>query len=93
MQSEKLQGFIESTILKEKYPGYNYALYLLEADDIVYRKIGYSLLAPLFKKLPKDLQEHVRFVWQIETEKGKLNLKFVKCCNEIFSMRNKVSVK
>ena len=86
MQSEKLQVSVKSAILKEKYPGYNYALYFLEADNIIHRRIGYSLLAPLFKNLPNDLQEYICFMWQIETEKGKLNFKFVKCCNEIFSM-------
>ncbi|MCG3221119.1 MAG: hypothetical protein H7641_07025 [Candidatus Heimdallarchaeota archaeon] len=86
MQSEKLQGLVESKILKEKYPGYNYALYFLEAEGIIHRRIGYSLLAPIFKNLPRDLQEHICFMWQIETEKGKLNFKFVKCCNEIFSL-------
>ncbi|MHA1953786.1 MAG: hypothetical protein ACW96U_07565 [Candidatus Heimdallarchaeaceae archaeon] len=93
MQSEKLQGLVESTILKVKYPGYNYALYFLESEDIVHRRIGYSLLAPLFKNLPKDLQEYICYMWQIETEKGKLNFKFAKCCYDIFSMEKKISGK
>jgi hypothetical protein len=89
MQSRKLQGSVEATILREKYPGYSYALYFLESEDIIYRRVGYSLLAPLFKNLPYELREYICFMWQIETEKGRLNLKFVKCCNEIFSMERR----
>jgi len=84
MMEENTKQMYETTI-KEKYPSYSYAILFLDADNINQRKIGYSLLAPLFKLLPKELQEYVRYVWAIDSEKRKMPYSFVKCCEKIFA--------
>ena len=84
MQEESAKQVFDSNELGEKYPGYKYAVYFIEHEDIVQRKVGYSLLAPLFRLLPKELQEYIRYIWQIDTEKRKMPFSFVKCCNNIF---------
>jgi hypothetical protein len=84
MMEENTKQMYETTI-KEKYPSYNYAILFLDADNINQRKIGYSLLAPLFKLLPKELQEYVKFIWEIDPEKRKMPYSFVKCCEKIFA--------
>lgn len=84
MQSKETEGILSSEVIREKYPCYSYAVYFLEQDDIMQRKVGYSLLAPLFRLLPKDLQEYIKYIWQIEGEKHRMPFSFVKCCNQIF---------
>ncbi len=84
MEEKNTKQMYETTI-KEKYPSYNYAILFLDADNINQRKIGYSLLAPLFKLLPKELQDYVRYVWEIDSEKRKMPYSFVKCCERIFA--------
>ena len=84
MEEKNTKQMYETTI-KEKYPSYNYAILFLDADNINQRKIGYSLLAPLFKLLPKELQNYVRYVWEIDSEKRKMPYSFVKCCERIFA--------
>jgi hypothetical protein len=84
MMEENTKQMYETTI-KEKYPSYSYAILFLDADNINQRKIGYSLLAPLFKLLPKELQEYVKFIWEIDPEKRKMPYSFVKCCEKIFA--------
>ena len=84
MEEENTKQMYETTI-KEKYPCYNYAILFLDADNINQRKIGYSLLAPLFKLLPKELQEYVKLIWEIDPEKRKMPYSFVKCCEKIFA--------
>ena len=84
MEKENAKQMYETTI-REKYPSYYYAILFLDADNINQRKIGYSLLAPLFKLLPKELQEYIRFTWEIDSEKYKMPRSFVKCCEKIFA--------
>ncbi len=84
MKEENTKQMYETTI-REKYPCYSYAILFLDADNINQRKIGYSLLAPLFKLLPKELQEYVKFIWEIDSEKRKMPHSFVKCCEKIFA--------
>ena len=83
MEKENIEQIFDKS-LREKYPCYNYAILFLRSDDIHQRKIGYSLLAPLFNRLPGDLQEYVRYIWEIDTEKYKMPCSFVKCCEKIF---------
>jgi hypothetical protein len=83
MEKEKTKQIYETSI-REKYPCYNYALLFLKGDTISQRKIGYSLLAPLFHQLPQELQEYIRLAWQVDPEKYKMPRSFVKCCEKIF---------
>jgi len=85
MKEEASQQIILAEIVKEKFPCYKYAVVFLESEDIIQRKIGYSLLAPLFKLLPKELQGYVRYIWEIDSEKRKMPYSFVKCCEKIFA--------
>ena len=85
MKEEASKQILESEEIKDKFPCYKYAVVFLEAEDIIQRKIGYSLLAPLFKLLPKELQEYVSYMWEIDTEKRKMPYSFVKCCEKIFA--------
>ena len=85
MKEEVSQQIVKADLIKEKFPCYKYAVVFLESDDIIQRKIGYSLLAPLFKLLPKELQEYVRYIWEIDAEKRKMPYSFVKCCEKIFA--------
>lgn len=87
MTEEASKQIFRSEKIKEKYPCYQYAIIFLEADDIIKRKIGYSLLAPLFKELPKEIQEYTSYIWEIDREKWKLPYSFVKCCEKIFSQK------
>ncbi|MCE7741605.1 MAG: hypothetical protein GOP50_04035 [Candidatus Heimdallarchaeota archaeon] len=85
MKEEASKQILESEVIKEKFPCYKYAVVFLEAEDIIQRKIGYSLLAPLFKLLPEELQEYISYMWEIDTEKRKMPYSFVKCCEKIFA--------
>ena len=84
MQEEKKIQSGVSEVIADKYPGYKYAVHFLEHEDIIQRKVGYSLLAPLFRLLPNELQEYIRYVWQFDTEKSKMPYSFVKCYETIF---------
>ena len=84
MEEENILQLYEDTI-REKYPCYSYAILFLKGDNIQQRKIGYSLLAPLFSQLPSELQEFVRFTWETDHEKYKMPRSFVKCCEKIFA--------
>jgi len=85
MQTNDLKGISETlNIIQEKYPCYNYLIYFMQSEDFTLRRVGFSLVAPLFKLLPKEIQEYVRFAWEIETKKGKFPYSFVKACNSIF---------
>jgi len=84
MEKESTKQLYQTTI-RGKYPSYNYAILFLDSDNISQRKIGYSLLAPLFKTLPRELQEYIRFIWEIDSEKFKMPRSFVKCCEKIFA--------
>ncbi|TFG08792.1 hypothetical protein EU534_02600 [Candidatus Heimdallarchaeota archaeon] len=85
MKEETSQQIIQAETIKEKFPCYKYAVVFLESEDIIQRKIGYSLLAPLFKLLPKELQQYVSYIWEIDSEKRKMPYSFVKCCEKIFT--------
>ena len=84
MQTEGVKCSYDASYIEEKYPCYRYAIHFIENEDIVQRKVGYSLLAPLFKILPNEVQEYIRYIWQIEQEKGRMPFTFVKCCEAIF---------
>ncbi|MHA1707789.1 MAG: hypothetical protein ACTSX6_02310 [Candidatus Heimdallarchaeaceae archaeon] len=84
MQTEGIPCYEETTCIREKYPGYRYAVHFIEHEDIVQRKIGYSLLATFFQQLPGEMQEYVKKMWKKDQEKGKMPEKFVKCCETIF---------
>ena len=85
MEEENTKQVYESSVMREKYSCYDYAIRFIEADSISQRKIGYSLLAPIFLRLPKDLQEYIRYIWEIDSEKRRMPYKFVKCFEEIFA--------
>ncbi len=85
MKDESSRQIIKAEEIKEMFPCYKYAVVFLEAEDIIQRKIGYSLLAPLYKLLPQELQEYVRYIWEVDTEKRKMPYSFVKCCEKIFA--------
>ena len=85
MTEEAFKQRLEAEVIKEKFPCYKYAVVFLESNDIIQRKIGYSLLAPLYKLLPQELQEYIRYVWEIDSEKRKMLYSFVKCCEKIFT--------
>ena len=84
MYSQGIEGVTNAEYLREKYPCYNYAIVFLESEDVNQRKLGYALLAPLFKTLPEEIRELVRYIWQNDREKNKLAYSFVKCCMKIF---------
>ncbi|MHA1551998.1 MAG: hypothetical protein ACTSUP_01905 [Candidatus Heimdallarchaeaceae archaeon] len=84
MQSQDIEGISNAEYLREKYPCYNYAIHFLESEEITRRRLGYALLAPLFRTLPEEIKELIRYVWQNDTEKGKIPYSFVKCCKAIF---------
>ncbi len=84
MQEEKKIQSGVSEVIADKYPGYKYAVHFIEHEDIIQRKVGYSLLAPLFRLLPNELQEYIRYIWQFDTEKRTMPYSFVKCCEAIF---------
>ena len=84
MQSQDIEGISNAEYLREKYPCYNYAIHFLESEEIARRRLGYSLLAPLFRTLPEEIKELIRYVWQNDTEKGKIPCSFVKCCKKNF---------
>ena len=84
MNEKSSSLILDADVIKERFPCYKYAVVFLEAEDIIQRKIGYSLLAPLFKLLPKELQEYVSYMWEIDPEKRKMPYSFVKCCEKIF---------
>ena len=88
MEEESAKQVYESSTIRQKYPCYNYAIRFIEADTIAERKIGYSLLAPIFQRLPIDLQEYIRYIWEIDSEKRRMPYKFVKCCEKIFVGEN-----
>ena len=84
MQTQGIGGANQAEVIREKYPCFKYAMHFIESEEIVQRRVGYSLLAPQFKTLPKEIQEYIRYIWQAETEKGKMPYSFVKCCEKIF---------
>lgn len=84
MYSQDIDGITNAEYLREKYPCYNYAIHFLESEEVSQRRLGYALLAPLFKTLPDEIKELIRYVWQNDKEKGKMPYTFVKCCMKIF---------
>jgi hypothetical protein len=84
MQTQDIGGVINTEYLRGKYPCYNYAIHFLESEEVTRRRLGYALLAPLFRTLPEDIKELIRYVWQNDTEKRKIPYSFVKCCEKIF---------
>ncbi|MHA2358129.1 MAG: hypothetical protein ACXABK_05125 [Candidatus Heimdallarchaeaceae archaeon] len=86
MQTRKIKRISDTlSVIQEKYPCYEYLIYFIQSEEFTLRKVGFSLVAPLFKQLPIEIQEFVRFNWEIESEKGKFPYSFVKVCNTIFS--------
>jgi len=72
----------------EKYPEYESALVFLHAEGLIQRKIAYSLITPVFKQMPRELQELFREVWINEEEKTELPESFRKVCEKVFSKEN-----
>ena len=86
MQTRNVKRISDTlNVIQEKYPCYEYLIYFMQSEDFTLRKVGFSLVAPLFRQLPKEIQELVRYSWEIETEKGKFPYSFVKACKFIFS--------
>ena len=84
MNSHDIEGVMDTQYLREKYPSYRYAIGCLDSEAISQRRLGYALLAPLFRTLPIEVKELIRLVWQNDPEKGKMPYTFVKCCKKIF---------